>query len=188
MPRVLRGMNALGCRFLVLFGRRPSPSISERMLEAMRHTRARVIERTIREYKLLDRLVSKLTKEEWKRPLLRPETKDPWTVKDALAHITHWKANVARSARRQPRPPEERGLNITDGNRLIYRRWRNRSPQEVLAWHRKVQKDVLAALREAPAEWFSKRDRSPDWPYDLLGHSAEHRVRDIERALERGKR
>ena len=46
-----------------------------------------------------------------------------------------------------------------------------------------VQKDVLAALREAPAEWFSKRDHSPDWPYDLLGHSASHRVKDIERAL-----
>ncbi len=149
----------------------------------MRHSRAKVIERTIREYKLLDRLVSKLTNEQWKRPLLRPETKDPWTVKDALAHLTHWKANVARSARRQPRPPEERGLDVTAGNRLIYRRWRRRSPREVLAWHRQVQKDVLAALREAPAEWFSKRDRSPDWPYDLLGHSAFHRVKDIERAL-----
>ncbi len=149
----------------------------------MRHSRAKVIERTIREYKLLDRLVSKLTNEQWKRPLLRPETKDPWTVKDALAHITHWKANVARSARRQPRPLEERGLDVTAGNRLIYRRWRRRSPREVLAWHRQVQKDVLAALREAPAEWFSKRDRSPDWPSDLLGHSEFHRVKDIERAL-----
>ena len=149
----------------------------------MRHSRAKVIERTIREYKLLDRLVSKLTNEQWKRPLLRSETKDPWTVKDALAHIIHWKANVARSARRQPIPPEERGLDVTAGNRLIYRRWRRRSPREVLAWHRQVQKDVLAALREAPAEWFSKRDRSPDWPYDLLGHSASHRVKDIKRAL-----
>jgi hypothetical protein len=154
----------------------------------MRHTRASVIERTIREYRLLDRLVSKLTAEEWKRRLPRSETKDPWTVKDALAHITHWKADVARVARRQPVPPDERGLNITDGNRLVYRRWRNRSPQEVLAWHRKVHKDVLAALREAPAEWFSGRGRGPDWPYDLLGHSADHRLKDIEQALKRGKR
>lgn len=153
----------------------------------MRHTRARVIERTIREYKLLDRLVSKLTTEEWKRPLLRSETKDPWTVKDALAHITHWKANAARTARRQPMPPEERELNITDGNRLIYRRWRNRSPQEVLAWHRQVQKDVLAALREAPDEWFSRPSRGANWPFDLDGHSAEHRVKDIQRALAKGK-
>jgi hypothetical protein len=117
----------------------------------------------------------------------RAETKDPWTVKDTLAHITHWKANVARSARRQPRPLEERGLNITDGNRLIYRRWHNRSPQEVLAWHREVQKDLLTALRAAPNEWFSRGDRGPDWPFDLDGHSAEHRSKDIERALRRGK-
>jgi DinB family protein len=157
------------------------------MRESMRHTRAEVIERTIREYKLLDRLVSKLGEEEWKRRLPRRETKDPWTVKDALAHITHWKANVARTARRLPPPPEERGLNITDGNRLIYRRWRNKPPKEVLAWHRKVQRDVLAALRAAPAEWFSRPSRGANWPYDLLGHSADHRVRDIELALAKGK-
>lgn len=59
------------------------------MREAMRHTRAEVIRRAIREFKLLDRLDSKLTNEEWKRLLPRPETKDPWTVKDALVHITY---------------------------------------------------------------------------------------------------
>lgn len=151
----------------------------------MRHNREEVIERTIREFELLDALVADLTDEDWGRYLLRPETKDPWTVKDALAHITHWKADVARSARRQPIPPEERGLGETEGNRLIYMRWRDRSPQEVLAWHRQVQEDVLAALREAPEEWFSGRERKPDWPYDLDGHSSYHRVKDIERALGR---
>ncbi len=153
----------------------------------MRHTRDEVIKRTIREFKLLDRLVANLSDKDWKRRLPRRETKDPWTVKDGLAHITHWKANVARSARGQRTPPEERGLNITDGNRLIYRRWRRRSPKEVLAWHRQVQKDVLKALREAPAEWFSRRSRGPDWPYDLDRHSAEHRVKDIQGALAKGK-
>jgi hypothetical protein len=104
-------------------------------------------------------------------------------VKDALAHITHWKANMARSIRKQPVPPEERGLAITEGNRLIYLRWRDRSPQEVLAWHRRVQEDVLAALSEAPDEWFSGKERTPQWPFDLDGHSTAHRVKDIERAL-----
>jgi 4'-phosphopantetheinyl transferase EntD len=52
-----------------------------------------------------------------------------------------------------------------------------------LAWHRQVQQDVLAALREAPDEWFSGRERKPEWPYDLAGHSTDHRVKDIERAL-----
>ena len=149
----------------------------------MRHTREEVIKRTIQEFELLDHLVANLTDEEWNRLVHRPETKDPWTVKDALAHITHWKADVARKAKRQPVSVEEKGLNYTDGNRLIYLRWHNRSPQEVLAWHRQVQKDVLAALQEAPEEWFSGRERGPDWPGDLDGHSTYHRMKDIEQAL-----
>jgi hypothetical protein len=151
----------------------------------MRHNREEVIQRTIQEFELLDHLVADLTDEEWNRLLHRSETKDPWTVKDALAHITHWKADVARSARRQRVPDEERGLNINQGNRLVYLRWHGRSPQEVLAWHRQVQKDVLTALQEAPEEWFSSRERGPDWPGDVDGHSSYHRVKDIEQALKK---
>ena len=151
----------------------------------MRHNREEVIKRTMQEFDLLDHLVANLTNEEWNRLLRRSESKDPWTVKDALAHITHWKADVARSARRQRRPIEERGLNINQGNHLVYLHWHDRSPQEVLAWHRLVQMDVLAALQEAPDEWFSGRERGPDWPGDLDGHSTYHRVNDIERALKK---
>jgi len=50
----------------------------------MRHTREEVIKRTIREFERLDRLVNNLTDEDWNRLPTRPETKDPWTVKDAL--------------------------------------------------------------------------------------------------------
>jgi hypothetical protein len=149
----------------------------------MLHTRKEVIERTIREFELLDRLVGNLTDADWERSLLRPETKDPWTVKDALAHITHWKADIARSVRKQRKPPEESGLNINEGNHLIYIRWHDRSPQEVLAWHRQVQQDVLAALKAAPDAYFSARERNPQWPFDLDGHSTYHRVHDLERAL-----
>ncbi len=149
----------------------------------MRHTREEVIERTIQEFEALDQLVGNLTDQDWARLVPRSETKDPWTVKDALAHITHWKADVARSIRKQPVPPEERGLNITEGNHLVYMRWRERSPQEVLAWHRQVQEDVLAALREAPEAWFSGKEHKAEWPNDLDGHSAYHRVKDIEEAL-----
>ncbi len=151
----------------------------------MRHNRDEVIERTIREFELLDQLVANLTDEDWELLVPRSEAKEPWTVKDALAHITHWKADAARAARRQHRPPEERGLNINDGNHLIYMRWHDRSPQEVLAWHRQVQEDVLAALRAAPDEYFSGKERNPEWPFDLDGHSTDHRVKDIERALNR---
>ena len=149
----------------------------------MRHDRDEVIVRTIQEFELLDQLVANLSANEWNQHLLRPESKEPWTVKDALAHITHWKADVARSARGQRRPPEERGLGESEANHFIFLRWRDCSPQEVLAWHRQVQEDVLDALRAAPEEWFNGRERRAEWPYDLEGHSAFHRVRDIERAL-----
>ena len=154
----------------------------------MRHNRDEVIERTIREYELLDHLVVNLTNEEWERYLPRPETKDPWTVKDALAHITHWKADVIRSIRGQPIPDEERGLNETEGNHLVYIHWRDRAPADVLAWHRQVQKETLAALREAPDKWFSGRERRAEWPYDLDGHSTYHRLKDIEEALGSGSK
>src|SRR5512139_2513607 len=137
----------------------------------MRHNRAEVIERTIREFELLDHLVASLSDEDWGRLLPRPETKEPWTVKDGLAHITHWKANVVRHIRRQRKPAEERGLQFHEANHLIYTRWRDRTPQEVLAWHRQVQEDVLSALQEAPEEWFTGKERNPQWPFDLDGHS-----------------
>ena len=149
----------------------------------MRHTRSEVIKRTIREFELLDDLVAGLANQDWGRLVPRPETKDPWTVKDALAHITHWKADVVRKIKKQPIPVEERGLNINDGNHLIYERWRGRSPREVLAWHRQVQKDLLVALHEAPEAWFSGKERRLEWPFDLDGHSTCHRVKDIEQAI-----
>ena len=149
----------------------------------MHHNRTKVIERTIQEFKQLDHLVSNLTNDEWKKLLSRPETKDPWTVKDALAHITHFKADVIRSINRQRKPSEVRGLNETEENHLIYMRWRDRSPREVLAWHRQVQKDVLAALKAAPDECFTGKERRVEWPFDLDGHSSYHRVKDIEQAL-----
>ena len=149
----------------------------------MFHTREEVIRRTIEEFKLLDQLVAGLSDEDWQKPLLRPEGKDPWTVKDALAHITHWKADVIRSARKQRRPVEERGLETNAANHLIYLRWHDRSPREVLAWHHQVQDELLVMLKTVPEEWFSGKDRNPQWPYDLDRHSAYHRTRDIERTL-----
>ena len=149
----------------------------------MFHTREEVIERTIDEFTCLDQLAASLSAEDWEKPLLRPEGKDPWTVKDALAHITHWKADVIRSMRKQRRSVELRGLETNAANHIIYLRWHDRPPSEVLAWHRKVQDELLVALKTAPDSWFSGKERNPQWPYDLDGHSAYHRVRDIERAL-----
>jgi hypothetical protein len=149
----------------------------------MRHQREEVIERTRREYTRLDKLVSNLTPREWDTLVPRPEGKDPWTVKDALAHVTQWKADVIRSIQRGRRPPEMQGLNESQENHLVFVRYHERPPEEILAWHRQVQKDVLKALKEAPVEWFSGRERREEWPFDLDGHSAYHRLNDIEQAL-----
>jgi hypothetical protein len=149
----------------------------------MRHTREEVIERAVREFEQLDALVANLSAADWERPLARPETKDPWTVKDAFAHILYWKAGVIRTIQGGRLPPEERGLPLNDRNHVVYLRWRDRSPEEILAWHRQVQEELLAALRAAPDAWFN-RERGEDWPGDLDHHSAYHRVKDIERALE----
>ena len=53
----------------------------------MRHTRQDVVERTEREYERLDRLISSLAPGEWAKRVPRPETRDPWTVKDAIATL-----------------------------------------------------------------------------------------------------
>jgi len=149
----------------------------------MRHTRKEVIGRTRREFVKLDRLVARLGPAEWKRRVPRPPTRDPWTVKDALAHIVYWKEHTARVIRGERRLPEMRGLDVNQINRLIYARWRRRRPGEVLQWHRRVHADVLRTLARTPEEWFGRRERSPQWPADLDGHSAAHRARDIEAAL-----
>jgi hypothetical protein len=153
------------------------------MARSMRHTRDEVVDRTVREFEILDRLVAGLSPEDWSRTVAAPG-RDPWTVKDALAHVTYWKADVARFARGQRRPPETKGLRIThDFNRWVYEQWCERSPAEVLDYHRQVHDDTLKALDEAPESWFNGKERSFRWPSDIDGHLAAHRVREIERTL-----
>jgi hypothetical protein len=150
----------------------------------MRHTRKDVVARARREFAALDRLVARLRPADWKRRVPRPPTRDPWTVKDALAHIVYWKEHTGRVIRGERRPPELRGLDVTKLNRVVYERWRRRPPAEVLAYHRRVHADILATLARTPDEWFGRRDRSPHWPADVDGHSAAHRVKDIEGAFD----
>src|SRR5215470_9986905 len=149
----------------------------------MRHTRRDVIARTRREFATLDRLLGGLRPADWARRVPRPPTRDPWTVKDALAHIIYWKEHTARVIRGEGRLPEMRGLDVAQINRLVYRRWRRRSPRELVARHRRAHTDVLRTLAKTPNEWFGRRERSPQWPLDLDGHSAAHRVKDMAAAL-----
>src|SRR5881296_1499292 len=133
----------------------------------MRHMRKNVVDRTRREFAALDRLVARLRPGDWKRRVPRPPTRDPWTVKDALAHILYWKEHTARVIRGERRLPEMRGLDVEGINRLIYERWRNRRPADVVAWHRQVHQDVMRTLQNTPDEWFGRRERSAEWPLDF---------------------
>jgi hypothetical protein len=149
----------------------------------MRHTRAEVTDRARQEFEAFDKLVASLGPADWKRLVPRPETKDPWTIKDALAHIVYWKLHTARVFRGERRPPHLKGLDVPRINKVIYEEWRSRSPHELVEWHRDVQRQVLEAIEGKPDEWFGRRERSEYWPGDFDGHSAEHRRKDIEAAL-----
>jgi hypothetical protein len=48
-----------------------------------------------------------------------------------------------------------------------------------------VHADVQGTLTKLPEEWFGRRERSAQWPLDFDGHSAAHRMKDIEAALRR---
>src|SRR5437867_8814138 len=107
----------------------------------MRHTRRTVVARTRREFARLDRVVRRLRPGDWKRLVPRPETRAPWTVKDALAHILYWKEHTCRVFRGEKRCPEMRGLGIEQINRKVYNRWRHQLPATLVAWHRRVHTD-----------------------------------------------
>jgi len=146
----------------------------------MIHTREELVERTITEFAIMDRLVEGIPNAGWDLPLLWIEPRDPWTVKDAFAHTTYWKADTARFVRGQRRPKEIRGVH--DSNRYVFEQYRQTPATELIAWHRQVHANLLAALQEAPDAWFHK-ERAPHWPADLDRHIAAHRKRDMERAL-----
>jgi mycothiol maleylpyruvate isomerase-like protein len=150
---------------------------------AMRHTKSDVIARTIREFEELDRLVARLQPADWDRLVPRPETRDPWTVKDALVHIVYWKTHTARVIRGEKRPPEARGLDVPRLNHLVWEQWRDRSPVDVIGWHHAVHADVMRTLANTPEEWFGRREHAAEWPLDFDGHSAGHRLKDLLGAL-----
>lgn len=151
------------------------------------HTKRGTIARVSAEYRALDRVVRALGTRGLERPVpgfgararIRRES---WTGKDALAHIVEWKRQALRALRHERSDPELRGLVIARKNRVLYERWRSRPARDVIAYHRAVQRDIMAALRALPEDHFAKK-RSPYWPGDLLGHSAAHRTRHLERML-----
>lgn len=154
----------------------------------MRHTRQRTIARVEAEYLALDRVVRQLGSR-LREPVpgfgARARIKrERWTGKDALAHIVAWKQHQLRTLRRETHDASMRGKPIDVQNRMLYRRWHRRTVREVIAYHRAVHRDVMAALRAQPQSYFAEPPRSPQWPNDLLGHAAGHRERHLEPLLD----
>jgi hypothetical protein len=154
----------------------------------IRHTRLGTISRVEAEYRSLDRVVRRLGSR-LDRPIpgfgarARIE-RERWTGKDALAHIAAWKQHQLRTLRREKHDATLRGKPTDVQNRLLFGRWRRRTIREVVAHHRRVHRDVIAALRARPESYFADPPRLPRWPNDLLGHSAAHRERHLESLLD----
>jgi hypothetical protein len=153
----------------------------------MTHTRASVIRRIEAEYKALDTIVRRLRPADFRRPAMREEAPIRFTVKDVLAHINAWKWNDERVATRntgprRPYDPPKTGA-LVDTNAAIYRRSHRTAAATIVAEHRAAHRAMIKALRAAPAEYFSGRKRSAQWPFDSVGHVAEHRRKHLEPLL-----
>lgn len=139
------------------------------------------------EYRALDRAVRALARTGLDRPVpgfgerarIRRER---WTYKDALAHIVTWKEWQLAAMQRVKWDPSMRGLTTHQKNRLVYERWHRRPAREVVDWHRRLQREIMRTLRVVPTEVFTTK-RSPHWPADLVGHSAQHRKRHLEASV-----
>lgn len=147
------------------------------------HTKVATIARVRAEYRALDRLVRRMGPADFRRRVFKSETRESWTVKDALAHITAWKWHMQRALAKERRPSGPRATTVAEANGRIYRRWHRRPAADVVADIRAAQRAVLRTLRALPDEHFTLRARSSSWPFDLVGHSTEHRVRHIETGL-----
>jgi len=149
----------------------------------MKHTRASVIKRVEAEYRSLDKIVKQLRPADFRKPAMREDAPIRFTAKDVLAHISAWKAWQARAMVRDksPRKPFEppKTSNLNDTNAGIYRRSHRTPATTIVAEHRAAHRAMLKALRAAPTEYFAKR-RAEQWPFDGVGHVAEHRRKHLE--------
>jgi hypothetical protein len=142
-----------------------------------------VIARVEAEWDALIALVLSAPAEDLARQVFQRESPEMWTAKDVLAHLTEWMREARRTLTRQPRPPDRRNETLRAANARIYAEWVARPLADVVAEAERVHDAVIETLRALPDEFFSQRARSPQWPYDLVGHLAEHRRKHLERVL-----
>ncbi|HEV2010629.1 MAG TPA: DinB family protein [Candidatus Limnocylindria bacterium] len=157
----------------------------------MKHTRASVIKRVEAEYQALDKVVQQLNPADFRRPAMREEAPIRFTVKDVLAHITAWKWRQVRVIAKDTGPvkPYEppKLTNIRDINAAIYRRSHRTPAKTIVAEYRAAHRAILKALRAAPPAYFSK-NWAAQWPFDAVGHVAEHRRKHLEPLLDATRR
>ena len=177
-------------------------------------SREAVIAATVKAFERLDTVVGDVPlKALQTRMPFAPDAIDPWQVKDAVAHVTHYKARAVHrlvGRRDAPLSADEQRFDEYWGrqewadlegadhvlprmdaftrrrhglNHLVYERWRDSSPREVLAWHRFVHEHVIAVLGEGPESWFGPTGRLPRVAIGTLAHHLDTHVRDIRRAL-----
>ena len=157
----------------------------------MTHTRANVIKRVEAEYRALDRIVRKLAPADLRRPAMREEAPIRFTAKDVLAHINAWKwrqVRVVANDKGPVRPFEPPRLkNNRDINAAIYRRSHRTPAAIIIAEHRAAHRAMLRALRAAPPAYFARR-WAAQWPFDAVGHVAEHRRKHLEPLVDATRR
>ena len=157
----------------------------------MTHTRASVIKRVEAEYRALDRIVRQLRPADLRKPAMREEAPIRFTAKDVLAHINAWKWRQVRVVANDKGPikPYEppRLKNIRDINAAIYRRSHRTPAATIVAEHRAAHRAMLRALRAAPPAYFARR-WAAQWPFDAIGHVAEHRRKHLEPLVEATRR
>jgi hypothetical protein len=175
-------------------------------------SRDAVINATVAAFRRLDDVLGVVRPSALETPMLfASESIDAWRIKDAVAHVTHYKARAVHRlikgrAKEVPErdldgywaPEEWAALEAADHvlprldartrrrhglNHLVYERWRDRSAREVLAWHRRVHEHVVSVLRDGPDEWFGPSGRLPRVAVGELAHHLDTHLRDIRRAL-----
>jgi hypothetical protein len=147
------------------------------------HNKRETTLRVEKEYRALDRAVRRHGTKGLEEPVpgfgARARIKrERWLRKDALAHIVEWKRQQLRALRKERSDPELAGMRLHEKNRFFFTKWHDRPARDVVAYHRKVGREIRAALHALGSEYFAKRV-SPLWPNDLVGHSAEHRRRHL---------
>lgn len=153
-------------------------------MATIRHTRQSVMRRVEAEYRALDRTLRALSRHGLDGPVpgfgQRPRTsREQWTYKDTLAHILFWKQYQLETISGRPHEVKPAGRTVHEENRWIYERWHERPARDLLAWHRRLHRDVMRTLRTVGPQVFATKHRD-HWPNDLVRHSEVHRQRHLE--------